>query len=506
MRTSIVFALLVLISWPGTAQRLLRDRVYPNSIYSFGRGVLTPQNYVLTSLFKRPPQIPGFFGRAVFINPQLDTFTTSQRVYNLGPGIPRPVPSAGYVYTYGEPSQLPTDVQDISLRRYRNDMTPRWTRRYDLHPGYEDIPNGLLAAADAYFISAYSFAPGGRTRNIVLKVDTAGAPRWQKNYGWTMADFILDMQFTQRSHLLLYGSTTTPSSGDIQLKLLEITQNGDSVQGQRIAPLGLGRSLAPNGTFADNLLPLTDGGFLCTTSIDTVAQRPSLPLAVKVDAQLRPIWTRVERYLPPRSSGAAGRYGNALELADGSVLVLCYYASTPATEERPFYLLRLDGATGQLLQRHEFRSTICNRMGAYQLLADGDSAAYVLGLCSAGPGGVPVQAPYAARLSLRGLPAVVTTTATPKSAGAETTGLGQPYPNPATATVRVPYRRAAGPAPATVQLLDALGRRVRIVSVPAAPSGQVELPLTGLAAGLYWLRYEQGGAATGPGRRLVVQP
>ncbi|RTQ49647.1 hypothetical protein EJV47_12580 [Hymenobacter gummosus] len=234
--------------------------------------------------------------------------------------------------------------------------------------------------------------------------------------------------------------------------------------------------------------------------------RPNMPLAVKVDAQLRPVWTRVERYVPPRSFGAVGRYGNAVELADGSVLVLCYYAGTPAAEDRPFYLLRLDGATGQLLQRHEFRSTICNRMAAFQLLADGDSAAYVLGACSAGPGGASVQAPYAARLSLRGLPAVVTAGASARPRPAEAAGLGRPYPNPAAGAVRVPYRRAAGTGPATLVLLDALGRRVRRVPVPAAPGGTLALPLAGLAAGLYWLRYEQAGAPVGPGRRLVVQP
>ncbi|RTQ48593.1 T9SS type A sorting domain-containing protein [Hymenobacter gummosus] len=501
MRPALLLVLLLLLSWPVTAQRLVRDRIYPNSIYAFGRSVLTPQNQVLTALFKRHPQMPGFFGRAVFLNRQLDTTTTLQRVYNLAPGIPGPGPAGGYIYAYGEPS---SDTQDATLRRYRSDMTLRWQRRYDLHPGYQEGPTGLVSTADAHFLSIYSFAPGNRRRNVVLKVDTAGAPLWQRNYGWSGTDFILDMQRTRQGNLLLYGITADLGSGRIQIKLLELTQSGDSVQGRRIAPPGVGRNIAVTGTFADNILQLTDGGYLCTIGLDSV-NRPNIPLAVKVDAQLRPVWTRVERYGPPRTSGAAARYGNAVELAYGSVLVLCYYEGTPVTEDRPFYLLRLDGATGQLLQRHEFRSTICNRMAAFQLLADGDSAAYVLGLCSAGPGGASVQAPYAARLSLRGLPAIVTA-ATPRPAADAAAGLGQPYPNPATAAVRVPYRRAAGTAPATVQLFDALGRRVRLVPVPAAPSGQVELQLTGLAAGVYWLRYEQGGTATGPGRQLLVQP
>ncbi|GAB2963831.1 hypothetical protein GCM10027048_36260 [Hymenobacter coalescens] len=325
---------------------------------------------------------------------------------------------------------------------------------------------------------------------------------WAKAYGWNGGDFIADLKFTRQGNILMMG--VAASGLDWDLKLLLVNQQGDSLNALHYAPLGPGRTVG-SALAANSLFPLTDGGFLVLTGIDSV-NLPYLPLAVKVDAQLRPVWTRVERYVPPRSAGPAARYGSAVELADGSVLVLCYYLSTPATEDRPFYLLRLDGATGRLLQRHEFRSTVCNRMRTDYLIADGDSAAYVLGLCSAGLSGAAVQAPYAARLSLRGLPAVVTAATGPPPPEGPAPGLGAPYPNPASGTVRVPYRRAAGTAPAAVLLLNALGQRVRAVPVPAAARGQVELPLAGLAAGVYWLRYEQDGAPVGPGRRLLVQP
>ncbi|RTQ49650.1 hypothetical protein EJV47_12595 [Hymenobacter gummosus] len=421
--------------------------------------------------------------------------------YRMNAGMGRPTAFGGYLVSYGTPGVTPPDMQKITLARYRNDFSLAWApRRYNFFNGQQELNVGLLTTAEACFLGFYSDTRP-RTNFSVAKTDTAGNLLWVKAYGW-QGDFVADMKFTRQGHILLVGYTQHAQQYD--LKFLLINQQGDSLNSLRFAPLGPGRTVT-TPEVGRNLFPLTDGGFLVLTSVDSV-NRPNIPLAVKVDAQLRPVWTRVERYVPPRSFGAIGQYGDALELADGSVLVLFSYNNTPAAEQRPFYLLRLDGATGQLLQRHELRSAICNRVEPFQLVADGDSAAYVLGACTAGPGGAFVAAPYAARVSLRGLPAVVTAAVPPRPAAEEAAGLGRPYPNPAAGAVRVPYRRAAGTGPAAVQLLDALGRRVRRVPVPAAPGGTLALPLAGLAAGLYWLRFEQAGAPVGPGRRLVVKP
>ncbi|RZL09502.1 MAG: T9SS type A sorting domain-containing protein [Hymenobacter sp.] len=73
------------------------------------------------------------------------------------------------------------------------------------------------------------------------------------------------------------------------------------------------------------------------------------------------------------------------------------------------------------------------------------------------------------------------------------------YPNPAhaTATVRVP----AGNIPATLTLLDALGRPVRTQA--AAPGTDCPLGLAGLAPGVYALRVQAGEALAV--RQLVVE-
>ena len=82
-------------------------------------------------------------------------------------------------------------------------------------------------------------------------------------------------------------------------------------------------------------------------------------------------------------------------------------------------------------------------------------------------------------------------------AAAEVAGL-EVYPNPARAVVAV---RTAQGGPATVELLDALGRRVRAQRLGA---GQTQVDVAGLAPGAYTLRVQQGAARSY--RRLVVAP
>ncbi|GAB3830453.1 T9SS type A sorting domain-containing protein [Hymenobacter jeollabukensis] len=509
MRAFFLLLLLTTVIYAAPAQRLTRERVYVGaSIYRFGMAHKVAPRHVLTSIAKRGFQMPGFWQRGVILDPQLDTTTTLLRFYNLNGNYFQPLPAGGYVYIFGVPSAQPADFQDVTLRRYRPDLTLRWASTFDLFPGQQDLGNGLLVTDEAYFLSAYSFYNADRTRHMVLKTDTAGTVLWRKNYGWSVTDFNLDMQFTRQGHLLLYGFTGNYATGTVELKLLLLNQQGDSLRGLHYAPLGPGRDVAPPGEWQNSsLLPLSDGGFLCTMAVDSAAGWPALPLAVKVDAQLRPQWTHVWRYQPtgPLQPGRAlGSFGSALELADGSLLLLAHFDQTPLNVATPYYLLRLDGATGRQLARYALPSPACNRPQPYQLLADGDSAAYVLGSCTASATGAAIQAPYAARLSLRGLPGIVTAAGRPRGTGKEV-GLGVPYPNPAAQAVRVPYRRSAA-GPAAVALFDALGRPVRTVAVPGAPTGEVVVPLNGLPAGVYSLRYEQSNVPAGPAQRLVVQP
>jgi len=97
-----------------------------------------------------------------------------------------------------------------------------------------------------------------------------------------------------------------------------------------------------------------------------------------------------------------------------------------------------------------------------------------------------------AYLALLG-PSVLATAAEPASVA------GQLYPNPAhgMATVRVPV----SPGPATLTLLDALGRAVRAQSAPTGTD--VPFDLVGLAPGVYALRVQAGAAVAT--QKLVIE-
>jgi len=73
------------------------------------------------------------------------------------------------------------------------------------------------------------------------------------------------------------------------------------------------------------------------------------------------------------------------------------------------------------------------------------------------------------------------------------------YPNPARDVVTVAL--SSGPCPATLTLLDGLGRTVRTQTATASP--KVTFDLTGLAPGVYALRVQAGEAVAA--QKLVVE-
>ena len=78
------------------------------------------------------------------------------------------------------------------------------------------------------------------------------------------------------------------------------------------------------------------------------------------------------------------------------------------------------------------------------------------------------------------------------------------YPNPAHATLRVALPILPGSASAILTVLNAQGLPVRTQQVPLPAAGEtIELSLSGLPAGLYWLRVQAGGQQAS--RALVVE-
>ncbi|MDB5269481.1 MAG: hypothetical protein JWP58_2521 [Hymenobacter sp.] len=91
-----------------------------------------------------------------------------------------------------------------------------------------------------------------------------------------------------------------------------------------------------------------------------------------------------------------------------------------------------------------------------------------------------------------------TLTATATATGLASLSL---FPSPAHGTATVQLPAVPGAAPATLTVLDALGRPVRTLSTPT--NARAVLDLTGLAPGLYAVRVQAGGSTAT--RRLVVE-
>ncbi|MBO2012021.1 T9SS type A sorting domain-containing protein [Siccationidurans soli] len=300
------------------------------------------------------------------------------------------------------------------------------------------------------------------------------------------------MRYTADGNILLAGQSAPAPGFDSRLRMLLVNQNGDSLNTLMYAyPNGF---LRANGAFEDRLLALRGGGFTMLAELDTVGATYSMVL--KVNRRLQPQWQFTYRARPlfgfPRRMFFAG----ACELQDSSVLVLTSNLQG-SPNNNPYYLLRLNGTTGQLLNTYQFISTICSQFQANKLLPDGDSAVYVLGTC--------LGKTYAAHISLRGLPTVVTAASNPVAPAATHVALDAIYPNPADEFATLSYRCPAGlMGPGTLRIRDVLGREAYRAAVAASAAGTVRLPTAGLAQGLYVceLSWPSQPPAT---RKLLVQ-
>jgi hypothetical protein len=478
--------LLLLCSLNGRAQRITREKIVNRSSTLSDVGALyTPAgDLLLDQAVARPvPTASGHFFQLV--SRQLDSL-------GCGPVVPNSEwraqatvlgPTGGYAVatTLASPN-WPAERTDLAFYRYGPPLAlPRLSRIQDLDGGSNDYSTDILAASNGYFISAQVGNRDVRKLFKLLRTDTAGAILWQKNYGVGLNDFITGMRYTADGNIVLAGQSSTGPNNDLRLRLLLVNQQGDSLAGLQYAyPLA-----APNGNVRankateDRLLAMRNGHFILLAEFDTTGATYSMLL--NVNRRLQPQWQYIFR--APPLFGAARRmfFAGACELRDSSVLVLAtnQYGSG---HNNPFYLLRLDGATGQLRNSYQLLSNLCGQFHATKMLPDGDSALFVLGTCVGSGGGT-----YAAHISLRGLPPLVLTSGTVLAQlPALRPQLETLYPNPADAATTLTYRCPPGAAgPGTLRVRDVLGREVQRLAVPAHPAGTLELSLATLASGLY---------------------
>lgn len=339
---------------------------------------------------------------------------------------------------------------------------------------------GTVATADNGCIGVMLGAePAGQVRRqgVLFRTDSAGQVVWERPYGWSLDELILHIQQNPATKRILMAGTIQPvgstTGADKEYKLLLVNEQGDSIRGRRLAPLGTGVSVRTLAGY-EKLLPLSDGGWLLTGVLDSATTTADPPLLVRLDSLLQPRWTALHR--PP--PGQTLRYADACELQDGSVLVLAWQIR-PATNT--FWLHRYSPA-GQLQAVLPLPSPACPQVHPFRLTPTlGGRGLFVAGYCDQGP---TDRRGYVARLDLLGLPAALVLRAAPARPAAPAAVLLDLYPNPATAEVRLHYQLPLGTPGAALHLFDATGRLVRRQALRGG-SGEAAVPVAGLPPGLY---------------------
>ena len=219
----------------------------------------------------------------------------------------------------------------------------------------------------------------------------------------------------------------------------------------------------------------------------------------KLDTALNVVWT----YRHPPQATPALRPSKVYELADGTLAWLAGDEGTNTGFQRTpnLYVIRVS-ATGQLLRQQMLSSASCSRLLLYSWQPLPGGGALVVGgygsNCTATPGAA--AAAYVARLDQATLLAA-TAPAAPASLAA------QIYPNPARAEATWQGAVPVGAQAAAVQVLDGLGRVVRVVPVSGrGATVQQALPLAGLGPGCYVCRLLVAGQPSGGACRLVIVP
>ncbi|QHJ08481.1 T9SS type A sorting domain-containing protein [Hymenobacter busanensis] len=291
---------------------------------------------------------------------------------------------------------------------------------------------------------------------------------------------------------------TPAGPGLSRLKLLEVSQQGDSLRGVLVPAHPNYAFVSAYGFGGDQLLALRDGGFIFTGRTDSITptmSSVSRPFVLRVDANLNVVWRYVHRPTVPNSPFG---FSCPRELADGSLLVFVTRNSPANT----FWLYRFS-PTGTLQQQFAFTPT-ASVLAAQQIpvpvgLAPLSDSTLLTVLRAS-------EITYVARLRVPGLPRVVEGAGgvplPARTPAARPLASLRAYPNPARTAFTVPLALPAAARTAALELREATGRLVR--RLPLRP-GQREaaVSVAGLPAGLYLCQLRADDALLATGKVVV---
>jgi hypothetical protein len=443
----------------------------------FMASTLTPQGNIL---FSGAVAKSAIWEQAMFysIKPNLDTLWSRKgpRTSAVEQGVAKTA-DGGFVFAGSVDQQVNNKTSnDILLNKLNANGQQAWIQTYSAGPGLGvDGGYSLLTMPDkGYILGGYGGVPNKQVWYSVMRTDSLGNIKWRRSYDWSPIDYLATMCFTNNGNILTVGTTRDSNQRD-HIKLLLINPNGDSLKSNILNVNGLNR-VEVLWLAGQNLLSLSDGGFLINARVDTTINGSNayLGMMVKVDSNLQLVWKHVYRpfFTPWRD------FIKAEELADGTIVVAAFDRFSniqPATSN--IYLHHIS-AQGAPISIHTFTSTY-PVIALYTMQVMPDSSFIVGGLCYTANND---RGFYAAKLKVQGLPQVIT--GLPAESIAQKAELGQSYPNPTTAMAIIPYTLPVSSKQAQIIVRDITGREVGVYRLKPS-SSSLEINLSNLHNGLY---------------------
>ena len=202
-------------------------------------------------------------------------------------------------------------VASVAAPTYSN-----WSAVY-AGAGAEEM-EGLTATADGGFVVSGSTDSWGDTANgdaWVVKLDAFGAVQWQKTYGGSGDEALLDIKQTSTGEYVAAGWTKSFGEGKADLWVVKLDAFG-AVQWQ----YSYG---GPGNEQAWSVELSSDGSYLIAGGTTSFGAGKADYWVLKLDASGTPLWQKT--YGGPKNDGGAGSYPEyvvrAFEDADGHYVV-----------------------------------------------------------------------------------------------------------------------------------------------------------------------------------------
>ena len=361
----------------------------------------------------------------------------------------------------------------------------------------EGFPTRAVREGDSVRVLTYAFDAQSIGQYALLSTDTLGTVGRVRHYtSPTYGNaYPCDLVRTARGGWLIVGELAVAPFAHTYL----VETDAQGRQRRQRDPVLFANSTEERvPRLWSNLIRLRDGsGYVFGGWQKTGGQ--TYGFLAKLDTALNVVWTY--RHPPQATPALAPR--QVYELADGTLAWLAGDEGTNTGFQRTpnLYVIRVS-ATGQLLHQQTVSSANCSRLLLYNWQPLPGGGALAVGgygsNCLATPGAA--AAAYVARIDNATLLAT-TVPAAPASAAP------QVFPNPAADEATWQGTVPLGAQAAAVQVLDGLGRVVRVV--PVAGRGEhvtQALALRGLAPGSYACRLLADGQVAGAVSRLLVLP